>query len=116
MGKKGSVAQFFDDAVTSSHKLLLEIELNNDNFFEKLEGSTEINHKRILDFWDKWGPSQITVILHFSINRTRSYRNRYARRTPDANLCDMKTVKHFIKGVARGCFINKKSPPMHIVG
>lgn len=53
MGKKRNAAQFFDDAETNGHELLLETELNDDKVAKKLEGGTEINYKRMLDLWDE---------------------------------------------------------------
>jgi len=38
---------------------------------------------------------------------------RYVRRNPGASPHDIKTAKHFIEGVVRGCSAGKKEPSMY---
>ena len=38
---------------------------------------------------------------------------RYVRRNPRASPYDIKTAKHFIEGVVRGCSAGKKEPSMY---
>ncbi len=42
-----------------------------------------------------------------------SWWTRYVRRNPDANSHAIKTAKHFIEGVVRGCSAGKKEPSMY---
>jgi hypothetical protein len=53
VNKKGTAAQFFDDAETNGLESLIEANINSDKVSKHLESGTEINYNRILVLWDE---------------------------------------------------------------
>lgn len=84
--RKRTAAQFFDDAETNGLESLIEANIMS----KHIESGTKINYNRMLVLWDE-----------------------YNRRNPGTSPHDMKTAKHFIEGVVRGCSAGKKEPSMY---
>jgi hypothetical protein len=115
MKKKRIVSQFFDDAKFNELKSLNEANVNNEKISKNLEFDTETNYDRMLHFWDEW-----VFLLCFDdfvnlVNTRWEHFSwiRYERRNVDANSCDLRTAKHFMKSIVRDSFTERKRAFMY---
>ncbi|KAK4697290.1 hypothetical protein P7C71_g770, partial [Lecanoromycetidae sp. Uapishka_2] len=83
--KKRAAAQFFDDAKSNGHESLNNADIDGDTVSKHVESGTEVNYNRMLALWDE-----------------------YERRNPGASPHHLKTTKHFMEGVVRGCCTDAK--------
>lgn len=116
--KKRTAAQFFDDAETHGLEPLMKTDLNSDKVFKHLEFNIEINYNRMLILWNEW----VFTSFHITTKHRKILTdyvsprwNRYDKRYPDVNPYDIKTAKHFIENVVRGCSAGKKESSMYIM-
>ena len=115
--KKRTAAQFFDDAETNGLESLATANVNDDKVSKHLESGTEINYNRMLVLWNEWVLiSPFTALKYCRFMTDNELRwNRYERRNLGASPCEIKTAKHFMKGVVRGCCAGKDEPFMYIM-
>lgn len=90
---------------------LLKANVNGDEVSKHLEDGTKINYNRMLGLWDE---CVLCLFLYYkSPYRINSSLIRYEKRKPGISPYDIKSAKHFIEAVARGCKAGKEDLSMY---